>query len=250
MRPGGNDYLLLLLLAAVWGSSFLFIKLAVATLPPISVAAGRIGIGAIALLVLALARGARWPTARSDWRKLIAMGLFGNIVPFSLINWGETHIDSGIAAILMTIVPLATIVMAHYFAKDEPLSLPKMAGVALGMAGVVILVGPSAASGLGHQAMGELAVTLAAICYAANGIIVRRLAHLPVDVIGAGALISAAIMGVPASLAFDHPWQATPSTLSLISVILLGVLNTAGGYLLLFRLIERTGAGFASFNNF
>ena len=124
MRPGRNDYLLLILLGAVWGSSFLFIKLAVATLPPISIAAGRIGIGAIALTILVAARGMRWPTARADWLKLIAMGLFGNILPFSLINWGETHIDSGITAILMSVVPLATILMAHYFAKGEPLSAP------------------------------------------------------------------------------------------------------------------------------
>lgn len=250
MRTGRNDYLLLILLAAVWGSSFLFIKLAVATLPPISVAAGRIGIGAIALTIIALARGARWPMARADWLKLIAMGLLGNIVPFSLINWGETHIDSSIAAILMSVVPLATIVMAHYFAQGEKLGPPKILGVALGMAGVVILVGPSALGGLASEVLGELAVTLAAIGYAANGIIVRRLAHLPVDVIGAGALMSAAVMGVPVSLAFDQPWQATPSMLSLAALIVLGVLNTAGGYLLLFRLIERTGAGFASFNNF
>jgi drug/metabolite transporter (DMT)-like permease len=250
MRPGRNDYLLLILLAAVWGSSFLFIKLAVATLPPISVAAGRIGIGAIALTMIVSVRGMRWPTARTDWLKLVAMGLFGNILPFSLINWGETHIDSGIAAILMSVVPLATILMAHYFAKGEPLSLPKIAAVALGMAGVVVLVGPSAMNGLGNQVLGELAVTLAAICYAANGIIVRRLTHLPAAVIGAVALISATVLGVPASLTFEQPWQATPSMLSLVALLVLGVINTAGGYLLLFRLIERTGAGFASFNNF
>jgi drug/metabolite transporter (DMT)-like permease len=250
MRPGRNDYLLLILLGAVWGSSFLFIKLAVATLPPISIAAGRIGIGAIALTILMAASGMRWPTARTDWLKLIAMGLFGNILPFSLINWGETHIDSGITAILMSVVPLATILMAHFFAKGEPLSLPNIAAVALGMTGVIILVGPSAMDGLGNELLGELAVISAAVCYAANGIIVRRLTHLPAAVIGACALISATVLGVPASLTIDQPWQMSPSMLSLIALLVLGVVNTAGGYLLLFRLIERTGAGFASFNNF
>jgi drug/metabolite transporter (DMT)-like permease len=250
MRPNRADYLLLLLLAAVWGSSFLFIKLAVATVPPITVAAGRIAVGATALVLLALARGARWPTNRADWLKLIAMGVVGNIVPFSLINWGETHIDSGIAAILMTTVPLATIVMAHFLATDEPLRPPNILAVLFGMAGVVVLVGPSALGGLGGQVLGQLAVVLAATGYAANGIIARRLSHLSPNVIGAGALLSAAVLGLPASLAIDQPWQSAPSMTSLAAMIVLGLVNTAGGYLLLFRLIERTGAGFASFNNF
>jgi drug/metabolite transporter (DMT)-like permease len=250
MHPTRDDYLLLLLLGAVWGSSFLLIKVAVATVPPITVATGRIGIGAIVLALMVAARGRAWPRDKHSWLLLLVMGTIGNAIPFSLINWGETHIDSGLTAILMSTVPLATIMLAPAFVRDEPVTPGKLLGVAFGMAGVAVLIGPGALMGAHGELLGEIAVTCAALCYAVNGLVARQLPPMPVEVISAGTLLSASLVGLPLSLAAERPWAAAPSALSLGALALLGVLNTAGGYLLLFRLVVRAGAGFASLNNF
>jgi drug/metabolite transporter (DMT)-like permease len=240
MHPTRDDYLLLLLLGAVWGSSFLLIKVAVATIPPITVATGRIGIGAIVLALMVAARGRAWPRDKRSWLLLLVMGTIGNAIPFSLINWGETHIDSGLTAILMSTVPLATIMLAPAFVHDEPVTPGKLLGVAFGMAGVAVLIGPGALMGAHGELLGEIAVTGAALCYAVNGLVARQLPPMPVEVISAGTLLSASLVGLPLSLAAERPWAAAPSVLSLGALALLGVLNTAGGYLLLFRLVARS----------
>jgi drug/metabolite transporter (DMT)-like permease len=250
MHPTRDDYLLLLALGVVWGSSFLLIKLAVETIPPITVATARVGIGAAVLAAIVAARGRAWPRERHAWLLLLVMGVIGNAIPFSLINWGETRIDSGLTAILMSSVPLATIMLAPAFVRDEPVTPGKLLGVAFGMAGVAVLIGPGVLMGAHGELLGEIAITGAALCYAVNGLVARRLPQMPVEVISAGCLLSATLAVVPVSLIVDRPWQSTPSTLSLAALALLGVLNTAGGYLLLFRLVVRAGAGFASLNNF
>ena len=250
MQPNRQDYALLVALGAVWGSSFLLIKWAVETIPPATVATGRIVIAALVLLVIIAARGSALPRTLRVWRLLAIMGLVGNIVPFTLINWGEVRIDSSLTAILMSTVPLATIFLAPAFVPDEPISAGKIAGVVFGMVGVAALIGPSALARAHGELFGELAVTAAALCYALNGLLARRLPQMPVEVISAGALLCAAVVGLPVSLLVDRPWQITPSMGSLAALICLGIMNTAGAYLLLFRLTMRAGAGFASFNNF
>ena len=249
-RPGYQDYLLLVALGAVWGSSFVLIKVALATIPPVTVAIGRVAIGALVLIALVAIQGAAWPRDRRSWLLLAAMGVLGNVIPFSLINWGEVRIDSGLAAILMSTVPLATIILAPAFVRDEPITAGKVIGVVLGMIGVVVLIGPGVLLGSHGELLGQLAVTAAAISYALNGLVARQLPPMPVAVISAGALLCATIAGVPLSLAVDQPWQLAPSASSLAALVGLGIVNTAGGYLLLFWLTMRAGAGFASFNNF
>jgi drug/metabolite transporter (DMT)-like permease len=250
MQPNRQDYALLVALGAVWGSSFLLIKWAVQTIPPATVATGRIAIAAVVLILIVAARGSHWHRALRAWRLLAIMGLIGNIIPFTLINWGEVRIDSSLTAILMSTVPLATIFLAPAFVPDEPVTAGKITGVAFGMAGVAALIGPSALASAHGELLGELAVTAATLCYATNGLLARRLPPMPVEVISAGALLCAAVVGLPVSLLVDQPWQINPSLGSLAALICLGIVNTAGAYLLLFRLTLRAGAGFASFNNF
>jgi drug/metabolite transporter (DMT)-like permease len=249
MRPSGSDYLLLLMLGLTWGASFLLIKIAIATIPPLTVAAGRILIGAIALGVVGWRR-ASFPTGTAAWSKLLFMGAIGTVLPFALINWGETRIDSGLAAILMSAVPFCTLLLAHIFQHDEPLTPGKLAGVGLGVTGIVVLIGPSALSGVGEHVVAELAVLAATLCYAANSIVARRLSGVPADVAAAGMLATASLIAVPLSLAVDQPWRLEPSALSLLALLALGLLSTALGYLLAFKIIARAGAGFSSFNNF
>lgn len=250
MRPGRSDYLLLTLLGAIWGGSFFLIKIAVATVPPLSVAAARIVIGALVLVAIARWRGAAFPRSADAWRKLLAMGVLGTAAPFALINWGETRIDSGLAAILMSAVPLCTVLLAHLLQRDEPLTTGKAVGVALGGAGILVLVGPSALRGAGDHLLAELAVLAATLCYAANSIIARRLVGLSPDIVAAGMLLCAALVAVPASLLIDRPWQLAPSLDSALAIAALGLLPTAIGYILVFRIIASAGAGFSSFNNY
>ena len=249
-RPDRTDYILLLTLGALWGGSFMLIKLALVTIPPLTVAAGRIAIGAAILVAVIRWRGVSWPTSRRDWLSLFLMGSVGTVLPFALINWGETHIDSSMAAMLISAVPISTIILAHLFQRDEPLTVGNIVGVVLGCAGVAILIGPGALRGLGDQVLGQLAIVAATLCYAFTAIVARRLSHLPSDLVAAGMLTMATLVAVPVSLGFERPWQLTPSLLSLAAVCGLGLGATACGYLLLFRIIARAGAGFSSFNNF
>jgi drug/metabolite transporter (DMT)-like permease len=143
------------------------------------------------------ARGRAWPRDKRSWLLLLVMGTIGNAIPFSLINWGETHIDSGLTAILMSTVPLATIMLAPAFVHDEPVTPGKLLGVAFGMAGVAVLIGPGALMGAHGELLGEIAVTGAALCYAVNGLVARQLPPMPVEVISAGTLLSASLVGLP-----------------------------------------------------
>ncbi|MGF1611851.1 MAG: DMT family transporter [Kiloniellales bacterium] len=248
--PSGFDYVLLALLGATWGASFFMIKLAVETIPPLTVAAGRILVGAAVLLVIVSLRGAAFPRGAAVWSKLLVMGAIGTVLPFFLINWGEIRIDSGLAAILISAVPLFTIILAHLFQHDEPLSAGNALCVLLGVTGIVILVGPSALQALDGTLLAKLAILGAALCYAGNGIVARRLLGLSSDMVATGMLLTAALVSVPACLAFDQPWQLEPAGHSVLAVVALGIVSTAIGYLLLFKIIARAGAGFSSFNNY
>src|SRR5690606_11972531 len=211
---------------------------------------GRIVVGAAVLGVIAALRGTGLPRDRRSWVMLTAMGVLGTVLPFFLISWGETRIDSGLAAILMSFVPLATIVLAHLLQPDEKLTIGKVTGVALGAVGVVVLVGPSALAGLGRELAAQLAVLAAAFCYAGNTIVARRLVGIPAEMVSIGMLLTAGIIAVPAALVVERPWELEPSALSILAVVLLGVISTALGYVLLFAVVQRAGAGFSSFNNF
>src|ERR1041385_6036327 len=166
----GRDYLLLLFLSALWGWSFPLIKIGVSTLPPLWVASGRITLGAVALLTYMTIRGTRLPRGRAVWLRVGYMGIVGNILPFALISWGEVHVASGIAGILMALVPMMVVVVAHFRLPDEPLTFGKTLGVILGIIGTIVLIGPSALTGLGSSFAGEVAILIATVCYASSAL--------------------------------------------------------------------------------
>src|SRR5439155_41086 len=171
------------------------------------------------------------PERLGAWRYVALFGLFGMVIPFALISWGETRIDSGLTAILMAIIPLVTVLLAHFLQHDERLSGGRLVGVVLGLGGVLVLVGPAALARLGADLAGQLAVCAASLTYAVAGNLGRRIPPMPADVAGSGALLCAAAVTVPAALLVDHPWQLVPTTLSLTALVILGVLGTAGGYI-------------------
>jgi len=249
-RAGAAEIVLLLCLATLWSGSFGFIKVAVETVPPLSVAAGRLTLAAIVIVAIARARGLRFPDTPGLWRQFLLLGLFGNALPFALISWGEVAIDSGLAAILMAVMPLATLVLAHLFTEDEQLNPARIAGVALGFGGVVVLMGPAALKGLGGQVLGQVAVAGGAVCYAISTVIAKRLPKMPHLSSSAGTLIAAAALSLPVSLLVDRPWALQPSAASLWSVAILGLFPTALALMVYYALLRRTGATFIALNNY
>ena len=249
-QPGIRDYAMLLLLSAIWGSSFLFIKIAVDTVPAVTVTAVRIVTGAAILYAAARLAGQSMPRGAGVWGAIAAAAFFGNALPFSLISWGEEHIDSGLAAILMAVMPLTTVLLAHMFTADEKLSARKIVGVILGFSGLVVLMGPDKLAQLGDETVRQLAVAGAAVCYGINAIITKRLMHLPRRALAAAIMIVASVMIVIASLIVDQPWTLQPSMTAWSTMIVLGIFHTAIATLLMFALVRKQGASFFSQINF
>ena len=243
-------YLLLITLAAIWGSSFLFIEIGIATVPPLTLVAGRLLLAAIALTLLIRARGQRLPMDLASWGGFLLLALVGNLVPFSLIGWGQLSVDSGLTAILMAVAPLIAAVLAHVWTGDERLTLRRVTGILIGLGGVVVLIGPDALGGLGDQAVAQFAIASAAACYATASVFARRLGHLSPTVASAGVMITASLLAVPIALVVDAPWTVSPSAASLMSIVVLGLVTTATANVLLYRTIHLAGATFVSLVNF
>jgi drug/metabolite transporter (DMT)-like permease len=237
-----RNFLTLLILSLIWGASFLFIKVAVATIPPFSVAFGRTALAAVLLYLVLRSRGLRMPGWGSVWGTFLLMGLFNGAVPYTLITWAEIHIDSGLAAIVNALMPLFTVLLAHLFTGDERLSWMKIVGIFLGFLGVVALIGPAALKGLGKDVIAQLAVMAAAGCYAIAIIYGRRLKGITPLVSATGQLFCAAFLTLPMVLVFDAPWALSPSFISVAALTCLSLLGTALAYLLYYHLLQRIGS--------
>jgi drug/metabolite transporter (DMT)-like permease len=248
--PGAADFGLLLLLALTWGSSFWFIKWAVPTVPPLSLAVGRIAIGAALLLMIAHAKRQELPRDLGLWGRMVFLGIIGNSLPFFLIAWGEQYTPSNLAAILMATIPSFVIVLAHFYTHDEPMTLGKGLGALLGFAGVVALIGVDALKGLGGVVIGQMAILAGAFSYSLYGINAKRLPQLGSEMLVGTILLAGLVPILPIWLIIDQPWTLAPDAKGWFSIAWLGLLSTGAGNLLFFLLLRRVGAGFGSFNNY
>ncbi len=247
-RPAPLDLILLVLLAFIWGSSFTVIKVIVKDIPPLSLTATRIAVAAVVLALAARMLRQEWPRGWRIWGWIVAAGVTGNILPFTLISWGEERIDSGLAAIYISIVPIATLVLAHYFTRDERFTWRKLAGVVMGFSGILILIGPRALLHLDEHVIRQLAVALAALSYAVNTLIVKRLSGVrPVAMAAAIMTVSAIIL---APVALWHDGLVQPPLSSTTWAVTLGVIHTAVATLIMFFVVRRAGASFFSMINF
>lgn len=248
-----KDWMLLLALVAMWGSSFMFNRIAVASLPPLTVVAGRVGVAAIALIFIVYAMGRRLPLPGKDWWPYVVIALIGNAIPFYLITWGQQVVESALAGILMAVMPLATIVLAHFLIAGEHLTRQRAAGFALGFGGIVLLMGPAALAGIGGEAVriiSQLAVLGGALCYALQSVLTRLIVRGDVMVAAAGTLLVASVIVVPVALWLDCPWQLAPSMSSAAAVVWLGIGPTAVATILYFMLIRSAGPSFMSLVNY
>ena len=242
--------MLLFLLASLWSSSFAAIKIGVGTIPPLTLAAGRIAVAAAVLYALIALRGQRLPRSARLWALFFLLGITGNALPFTLIAWGEERIDSGLAAILMAVMPPATVLLTHVFTRDERLTVPKLIGVAMGFAGVVLLIGPEALRGLGGEAGRQLAVAGAAVCYAVTATVARFVPPSPPAVRSAAVMICASVQMIPLALLVDQPWALSPSAGSVAALVYLALFPTALATIIFFQLISARGATFVALNNY
>lgn len=248
-----RDWTLLLALVVMWGSSFMFNRIAVASLPPLIVVAGRIGIAAMVLIVIVHALGKRLPPPGRAWWPYVVIAIVGNAVPFYLITWGQQVVESALAGILIAIMPLATIVLAHFLIAGEHLTRQRVAGFITGFSGILLLMGPDALAGVGGDALrivSQLAVLGGALCYALQSVLTRLIIKGDILVAAAATLLIAAVIAVPAALWLDRPWLLAPTASSVVAVVWLGVGPTAIATVLYFMLIRSAGPTFMSLVNY
>lgn len=236
---------MLLALSILWGGSFFFVGIAVKELPPITIVTLRVTIAALALLTVCRVLGYSLPRKPEVLRAFLIMGLLNNIIPFSLIVWGQTHIASGVASILNATTPLFTVLVAHMMTTDEKLSANKLAGVIIGFVGVATMIGPAALTGERSSLWGQLAILGAAISYAFAGIFGRRFKAMGVPplVTATGQISASSLVLIPVALLVDRPWTlAMPSGETWAALFGIALLSTALAYLIFFRILSSAGA--------
>jgi drug/metabolite transporter (DMT)-like permease len=234
---------MLIALSVLWGGSFIFNRWALDELEPFTVVAGRVILAAIALHVIVRVAGVSMPRDWTAWRPWLVMGIVNNVIPFSLILWGQTHIGSGLASILNATTPLFAVLIAHVATKDERLTANRLAGVLIGFAGVVVLIGKGAFEDFGGNVLAQLALLGASISYAVAGLWGRRLRANPPLANATGQVTCSALIMLVIAPLVDQPWEGGMIEGKTIGALLgLALLSTAIGYLLYFRILTTAGA--------
>jgi drug/metabolite transporter (DMT)-like permease len=236
------DFALLGLLATLWGASYTFIKLGVATIPPITLIAARTLIAGLLLLVIMRWRGLSLPRDAASWGRFLFQACLNSVIPFTLIAWAERSLDAGLATILNSTAPVFTFLLTFAVTRHEPVTARKLFGVLAGLAGICLIVGVQALSGLGEQLVAQIAIVAATICYAGAAIFSRGFKGLDPMAPAAGSLICGAAILVPLSLVVDRPWTLMPSMSSILALLGLSVFSTALAFVIYFRLIQTLGS--------
>ncbi|MGD8855073.1 MAG: EamA family transporter [Chloroflexota bacterium] len=243
-----RNLLQLLLLAALWGPSFLLIKVAVAEIPPISLIFGRVGLAAVLLYLLLRLSGGKLPGPGRIWFPLAVVALFQTSLPLVLLSWAEQHIDSALAAILNSLTPLFTILFAHLLTADDKLTIPKAAGIVLGLIGVLFFVAPALQSGMQASTWGILAMIVVTASYGFAGVHTRNhLNNLPPLVAPAGQMAMSAFFLLLPMLIIEQPFaQPIPPPQAIGAVVGLAVLGTVLAFIVYYHLLRSASASYVS----
>jgi len=237
-----TNILMLLALATLWGSSYTFIKVGVETIPPVTLIAVRTLIAASILIAVMRLRGLSLPRDAATWRRFFFQACLNSVVPFTLIAWAEQSVDAGLATILNSTTPIFTFLLTVIVVRHEAVTARKIFGVAAGLAGVCMIIGTEALSGLGDQLPAQFAILLASVAYAGAAIFGRNFKGLDPMMPAAGSMICGAIILIPVSLIVDRPWTLAPSAESLGALLGLSVFSTALAFVIFFRLMQTLGS--------
>jgi drug/metabolite transporter (DMT)-like permease len=238
----GVELSLLVVLAALWGGSYTFIKLGVATIPPVTLIAGRTLIAGLLLLLIMVWRGVRLPTDAATWRRFLFQACLNSVIPWTLIAWAERSVDAGLATILNSTSPIFTFFLTLAVAHQDAQSWRKLFGVVAGMAGICLIIGVQAFDGLGGQVVAQIAIVTATVCYAGAAVFSRGFKGLDPMAPAAGSLLCGAAILAPISAVVDRPWTLMPSATSMLALLGLAIFSTAIAFVIYFRLIQTLGS--------
>ena len=246
-QPTRTDYIVLFALGALWGSSFGAIKIALHGVTPLTVMSVRILLAGAALLLLILIRKTPLPRGIQNWIKIGWMALFGTLIPFFLVPWGQLQIDSSLAAILMAVNPLFALTLGHFFSDHESFTLRQLLAMLVGFSGILLVFGENAISSINGNIWAQLAVIGAGFCYTISGVIVSRVRGASADSVSASIFICSSVIVFPLWMILEQPWSLHFETESLLALTHLGLVSTGMAFLMRYYIILRAGAVFLSY---
>jgi drug/metabolite transporter (DMT)-like permease len=241
----GNGWLLIGILAILWGGAFFLIEVGLRSYPPISLVFVRLALAVPPMWIAMRLMGERLPTSPRVWGLLTIVGALNCALPFMLFFWGQQYLDSGYASILNATTPLWGVITAHFLTSDEKATPARIIGVLTGMAGIIAMVGPEAIKGLSNNLLAQIACIVSTLFYSFAAIYGRRLSQTALTpmAVATGQTMAAAVLMIPVVLFFDQPWtMPMPRLDSTLAGITLALFSTALAYTLYFRLIDRAGA--------
>jgi drug/metabolite transporter (DMT)-like permease len=236
-----KHWLVFILLGGIWSSSFMWIKIAVQEVGPITLVAFRVLFGLLfGMAVIAIQR-VPWPRTFNAWFPLLLLGLTNVAIPFFLISWGELSIDSAVASILDATVPLFTILIAHFLLQDDKMTFSKVLGLVIGFAGILVLMSKDIGASSGSL-LGQAAVVVASMFYAGSAVYVRKVTvGTPGIVRSAGPLVSATAIMWLGTFLFESPVKMPQLGITWVALLFLGVIGSGLAFVLAFYLIHEIG---------
>jgi len=246
-QPTRTDYIVLFALGALWGSSFGAIKIALHGVTPLTVMSVRILLAGAALFLLIQVRKTPFPRGIQNWIKIGWMAVFGTLIPFFLVPWGQLQIDSSLAAILMAVNPLFALTLGHFFSEHESFTLRQLLAMLVGFSGILLVFGENAISSINGNIWAQLAVIGAGFCYTISGVIVSRVRGASADSVSASIFICSSVIVFPLWMILEQPWSLHFETESLLALTHLGLVSTGMAFLMRYYIILRAGAVFLSY---
>ena len=241
----GHGWLLIGILAVLWGGAFFLIEVGLRSFPPITLVFIRVAFAVPPMWIAMRLMGQSLPTSARVWGLLAVVGALNCALPFTLFFWGQQYLDSGYASILNATTPLWGVITAHFLTSDEKATPARIVGVLTGMAGIIVMVGPEAIKGLSNNLLAQIACVISTVFYSLAAIYGRRLSQTTLTpmAVATGQTVMAAVLMIPIVLLVDQPWtMATPRLDATLAGLTLALLSTALAYTLYFRLIDRAGA--------
>ena len=244
-KPTIIDYSLLCFLALIWSSAFFNIKIATESFGPVTIAFLRVFLASIPLIILCYIKNIKIEVFSKDWYWFALIGFVNLVIPFFFISYGIKAVQSNLAAILMSSTPLTSTILGHYFTKNEKFNLIKTIGVLIGFSGIVYLFSDNILINE-NNFYSALLILLGATGYVVGGVLTLKISNKRNENVTTSICIWASIILLPLTMIFEQPWNSTPNTLSIISVVYLGLVSTGLAWLLRFSILKKNGLIFQS----